>query len=108
MDAYKRLARWALTDDTGMSSKAIGHRYLGLPPAHGYYSHPHDAGDFGRCYRLLNAMPEIDIAIMSGASSAWNRLVGNWPALTMAYEDELPQGRWPLFQSLLNDVLHAA
>jgi hypothetical protein len=105
MNPYERLARWALTDDTGMSSKAIGSRYLNLPPPHGYYSHPHDSADFGRCYRLLQAMPQIDIAIMRGTTQTWDRLVAHWPALTMAYEHELPQERWPEFHALLNTIL---
>lgn len=57
-ETLKNVTDWATSDDTGSSSMAMCRFMLGLPPKDGYYSHPYDAGDRGRCIRLLNLIPE--------------------------------------------------
>ncbi len=51
------LVKWLLSDDTGMSSKAICNFMLDLPDQNNY-SKPMDKWDRGRCIRLLNIMPK--------------------------------------------------
>lgn len=53
-----KLITWATGDDTGMSSNALCRWMLDLKPCQYGYSAPSDAGDRGRCIRLLNLMPE--------------------------------------------------
>lgn len=104
---YKAVAEWALTGHTGMSSDALACQYLGLRPVYGF-QHPHDCGDFGNCHRLLQAAPEIDIAIMRGCSPTWTKLAEAWPALTAMYEMEAPTERWPEFNRLITKILDSA
>lgn len=55
----KRVASWALSDDTGTSSKTLCRFMAGLQgTGRGYESPPADADDRGRCIRLLELIPE--------------------------------------------------
>jgi len=80
------LAAWLSGGDTGTSSRNIARRYLGLPIMRQLNGYPHDGDDFGRCYRLLIACPEIDIRGMKGFHKIWDALVDNWKFLTQKYE----------------------
>lgn len=53
-----RAVYWALSDDTGTSSKAIARHMTGA--RHGIFGAmpPSDASDRGRCIRLLELIPE--------------------------------------------------
>lgn len=53
---YYRALFWALSDDTGKSSKAIAKHMLGYPGD--WSAPPSDADDRGRCIRLLELVPE--------------------------------------------------
>lgn len=52
-----------------------------------YPYHPVDIHDFGRCYRLLELIPEwkSKITIMKDVSPKWLHLVTYWDALTNMY-----------------------
>jgi len=52
----RRAIEWALGDDTGSSSEALCRFMLGISPSGGMP--PSDAGDRGRCIRLLKLIPE--------------------------------------------------
>lgn len=53
----KKIAEWAVSGDTGLSSESILAFMMGIKPAHGFDA-PLDADDRGRCIRLLNRFPE--------------------------------------------------
>ena len=50
------LLKWALSEDTGLSSKHLCAHMIGVEP--NYYSAPRDGGDRGRCVGILKLMPE--------------------------------------------------
>lgn len=50
-----RLVDWYSSDDTGSSSKAIAAFMTGRSSSGDF---PWDGGDFGRCHRLLQLIPE--------------------------------------------------
>lgn len=106
--AQNSLIAFLLSSDTGMSSKAIAARYAGVAPQAGYFNFPYDSGDFGRCHRLLELVPGLDIAIMRGASATWDRLVAAWPALTTAYEALQAPNDYKHFRALIEAVLTPA
>lgn len=88
--------RWLAGPDTGASSIALCKRLVGnftgdSPP------HPWDPDDFGRCHRLLHAMPGWRARIGEAAelSPTWERLVAAWDELEKLYLEELPSGRAP-------------
>jgi len=71
------LSAWCLSDDTGQSSKYMAAVLSGVG---GNYAHPHDLDDFGRCSRLLNAVPEFRerLELMRDVSRQWSNLVDVW------------------------------
>lgn len=57
----QRLARWALSGDTGASSQTLACAVLGIRQEDRAFPFdvPYDYSDFGRCYRLVQLVPEI-------------------------------------------------
>ena len=72
------LMRWLASDDVGLSSRYVASVLDGCFVAE--YAHPHDADDFGRCVRLLVAVPELRERLekMRSKSVEWSRLVDCW------------------------------
>lgn len=93
MDA--RLAQWFASGDTGISSKTIAlWMAAGVPydPAWGDGT-PSDGADFGRCYRLLQAIPEWRprIAEMADRGGKWPHLVKHWDEIETLYLREIAE-----------------
>jgi hypothetical protein len=86
--------RWLAGPDTGMSSIALCKKLGG---ARGTNHHPYDGSDFGRCHRLLHAIPgwRARIGEAASISPTWARLVAVWDELETLYLEELPSGRCP-------------
>lgn len=57
MEEYKELMTWLLSDDTGISSRALAKHLLYGTSLEGFYA-PMDKWDRGRCIRMLNSHPE--------------------------------------------------
>lgn len=53
-----KIIKWATGNDTGTSSEFLCRFMLGIEPSQRGVSVPSDAGDRGRCIRLLNLIPE--------------------------------------------------
>jgi len=85
-DKNESMIKWLLSDDTGISSKNIIRRYLNLPIKS--FGWPHDADDFGRCYRMLKFCPQIDVNIMKDVDKIWADLVDKWQELSNLYEKD--------------------
>ncbi len=84
-----RLVGWFLSDDFGISSCAIVAHMTGL--SYESMSAPSDAGDLGRCLRLLKLIPEWEgrIGEMTKYGRSWQHLVAKWSELKSAMEDEV-------------------
>ncbi len=52
---------------------------------------PSDPGDFSRCYKLLQAVPQWkgELHRLKPVSPTWAALVDNWDKLTSMYEEEV-------------------
>lgn len=64
---------------------------------------PHDPDDFGRCYRLLNAIPGWRERLPEVAAKypRWKPYVAAWEELTRLFEEESPSGKCPkLYQRM--------
>lgn len=86
-----RLADWLASGDTGTSSKAIMLWLSARKVADTWGADtPSDAGDFGRCMRLLERIPEWKprMAEMAEAGGLWPTFSKRWPELTRVYLDE--------------------
>lgn len=91
------LTNWLASDDTGMSSMFMAMALTGghLPDNR----HPYDAGDFGRCVRMLEAIPEIKPSMdqMANHGPIWAALVSVWGELEDLY-------RTGLFTQVTEDI----
>lgn len=93
-DAKNRLLAWTLSRDTGVSSKTIACIALGLQkPGHFGFDIPYDGGDFGRCYRLLQKVPELRDALplVAEVCPKWRPLVERWDDIEAAYLQDLSE-----------------
>lgn len=82
------LDAWRASDDVGLSS-----HYLASVLDGGFvreYAHPADGDDFGRCVRLLDAVPEFRERLekMRTKSEEWSRLVDCWAEAESLYRTE--------------------
>lgn len=87
-DAMMRITVWALSDDCGVSSKTIARVALGMTTTSRIdFDCPHDAGDFGRCYRLLRLVPELEefLPAVVEACPQWAPLMLIWSRLMEMY-----------------------
>ena len=90
---------WIAGDDTGISSRAIWAVMMGAPVRRvAFGTHPSDPDDFGRCHRLLEAVPEWRprMGEMAAHSRVWSRLAEHWDELTQMYLRVVEGGRWNL------------
>lgn len=108
------LEDWRASDDTGASSKAMAWRLsretgqrFGRPADP--QAHPHDPADFGRCVRLLDAVPEMRpyIGAMADVSPVWGRLIGEWDSLEALYREEWPKGVAPKLYARMRQIIEA-
>jgi hypothetical protein len=72
-----KVLKWALTGETGASSKCMAAHLTGSECDGSY---PHDGGDFGRCVGLLAAVPELRplLTKMAEVNRYWAALVPEW------------------------------
>lgn len=89
-DVHDRAVQWIVSDDTGMSSKAIwAHMMYAKRPSYCWH-HPYDPDDLGRCLRLLRLIPEWKSRIkeMATRSKEWGFLVTYWDNLAAMMDAE--------------------
>lgn len=88
--ADQRAIDWLLSGDTGRSSKCICCVLTGSPTVadNGFCAFPMDASDFGRCYRLLQRIPEWRARLPEVAAlfPQWGPLVAAWDEVSLMYE----------------------
>ena len=110
-------ARWIVGGHTGLSSRTIWRHMVGLPVREGLWGMPWpvDAGDLGRCLRLLALVPEWQSRMgeMARYSPAWAALVARWDDLAQSMADEVgidwSKGwRAPQTDALIKSLLRAA
>lgn len=101
---------WVSSQDTGTSSKTMfkalsGQVYPGsyMSP---YEDIPHDADDFGRCYRLVLAVPEWKDRLNEVATAfpGWGPIIREWDRLVELFLKEDYRGVYRLISSLVDEV----
>ena len=103
---------WLMGPDTGASSLTIFSvltemRTLAASRMHVGASVPYDPDDFGRCYRLLKAVPAWRERLSEVAEKypAWAALVREWSELERLFEEESPKGRCPKLYARMKALL---
>lgn len=99
----QRALQWVVGSDTGISSKTIWAVMLGAVQGEARwptYGTPADPDDFGRCYRLLELIPEWRGRLHEVAERFpdWAPLVENWEELEELFRPVTgtPGIRWNL------------
>ena len=97
------LAQWLMGPSTGVSAKTIARVLAGVPVEPGErprdWNCPHDAGDVGRCIRLLDLAKQhgedwrARLQEVGAACVAWAPLVPIWPDLEAAYHRDVATRR---------------
>jgi hypothetical protein len=104
----RRALEWLLSDDTGTSSRTIVAATTGLTIAFHKTGTPRDMGDFGRCVRMLDALPELRSKLyrVSERHPEWSPLIERWGELQALYRKaiELDDPN-RVFRSTLAEVL---
>jgi hypothetical protein len=97
--------KWLRSGDTGASSRAIW-RKLTAMPIRQTEDYPHDMDDFGRCVRLMDAVPEWRERIpeLGGISVRWKAIAENWDKLEAAQK----HGDYQEGTHLLREIMNAA
>ena len=104
-----RAHTWIVGHDTGRSSKTIWGVMMGVRVPD--MDAPHDPDDFGRCYRLLQLIPEWRRRLheVAGQCPRWKPIIEAWPQLARLYRTAV-QRQWrgsPKLYSLLQAAQHS-
>lgn len=100
-DAKGRLLEWSLSRDTGVSSETIAKIAIGMKPGgHFGFDIPYDGGDFGRCYRLLQKVPELREALplVAEVCPKWRPIIERWDEIEAAYLRDISEE--PVFEDV--------
>lgn len=96
-----RAIEWLVTGETGTSSKTILAVMTGIVEGKRSldYCVPLDASDFGRCKKLLNAIPEWreQLPKVAEAFPQWRLLIELWDSLDHLYDS----GNWTPLNRIL-------
>jgi len=83
---------WLLSNDTGVSSKALCSCLYLIPTRDDEANYPHDPNDFGRCKKFLETLTPDErknaLLSVSELSKIWKELVENWERLEKLYDDD--------------------
>ncbi len=92
----KAIGQWIADKDTGISSETMVAIALGAKKTKSSrFNAPHDPSDFGRCYRLVKAVPEMKTQFdrIGKAVPTFKLILKNWDELCELYERDLPSGK---------------
>ena len=90
---FEKIAHWLAGSDVGVSSKTMA--IIAMGATAGHFDAPYDGADFGRCYRLVNSIPEIKNYFdrIARAVPRFAGILRNWDTLVRIYERDAPTGR---------------
>ncbi|RQS39746.1 hypothetical protein [Burkholderia sp. Bp8990] len=95
--AQRALGNWFVGDDTGISSTTMAAIALGATNSSGLSSFdaPYDPADFGRCYRLVTAVPEIRefFPRIGKKVPAFRGILREWDDLVKLFKRDQKSGR---------------
>lgn len=95
--AQSELGNWLINGDTGVSSQTMAAIALGATnlSSRGWnVDAPRDPSDFGRCYKLVQHVPEIreHFPRIGKKVKQFAGILANWDELVYLYERDKPKG----------------
>ena len=89
-----KIAEWALSGDTGISSKNLARQALGLPienVGRFYVSPPADPLDLGRCLRLIAIVPAVRQCVdeLAAVNENWAKAAKVWDEISESMAREV-------------------
>lgn len=94
-DAIVAIGQWLVGSDTGLSSKTLAAIFLGATDGpECRFNYPLDPSDFGRCWRLVEAVPEIRDAFprICQVYPPMAPFINNWDELSALYVTAVKSG----------------
>lgn len=111
-DLLEAVVAWLTGGDTGLSSQWMLHVCCDVPFENGWNEGacPYDPSDFGRCYRLIRAIPQVKANMhkLKDSGPVWAAYIENWDQLEAAYELEHSNGDAPVLYGLMQRFRKAA
>lgn len=103
----RRVIKWLFSGDTGISSKTIAAFMIGETETENRFDFPYDPADFGRCYRLLELIPEFkprlkEMVSIPKVGPTWKYLAENWEVCEQLYESRNYSGLYELIKQCRN------
>ena len=88
-----KILDWLANGETGISSKTIAYKMAGIKLDRMWLSHPSDPGDFKRCLKLVNLIPDIRprLGEMRSVSKEWDALIEHWKEVEDCFMDEVAE-----------------
>lgn len=106
MNTINIVAKWLVSDDTGISSRYLASYIIGEPLEE--VAWPRDPADFGRCFRLAQVVPPIELLkgmeLAATKSDKWNVLLNHWNELAALFEKEEKSGAAPLLYKRMKEL----
>ena len=100
-----KILMWLAEGETGQSSVAMAFAAIDKPCKTDY---PHDPGDFYRCLKLVEQVPEIKDQFHKVAeiNSFWRKIIENWDTLSDLLNEEIKEdtGRAPRTYKLIKKL----
>lgn len=101
------IGTWIIVGETGMSSKALCGVFLGAPTK--TLSHPHDPGDFRRCYNFLTTCVYPSkrtklLAVMAERDGRWQAIAEHWDEMARLHKRERRKECAPELYQLMKDI----
>lgn len=100
----EKILIWYITGERGFSSETMARAVSEIGAKGG--CHPLDPGDFNRCVKFLEAVPEArqHMHKIAKLSPIWDKLVSNWEELENTLKEELPTGKAPRLYKRMKEL----
>ena len=105
MKEEKKIAKWLIEGETGLSSKSMASVALGYEGKE--LNYPHDPSDFRRCYLFLMECIKDHKALldkMALLSEKWASIRDNWLELLDLYTEEHGQKTAPKLYKKMKEL----
>lgn len=104
-EMQQQIIKWLANGETGISSETMAF-IIGFDITPKKWGYPHDVSDFRRCFKLVEAAPEMrkHLHKMKTLSPIWADFAENWEELEKRYKTEQGKVRLPHTYALIKQI----